>query len=171
MTRTILNFDRDLELLSVLLYDIAQILGEGSYIDHYARDFPSLFKEVEMNDASIYWKTPPSLFRWLETSLRHGYASADANDLPPLVCTDGSSVASRARKVVSFYSILSGAQQIGNKLSSGVPCNLAEGSYSTCEEHIILAMVGERFGLKELDNLPAGISLPLRHVSYMNHIL
>ena len=67
---------------------------------------------------------------------------------------------------MSFYSLLSGAKQIGNKLSSGVYCNIVEGSHCTKEELTVLAMVGERFGLKQLDLLPSGVSLPLRHVSY-----
>jgi anaphase-promoting complex subunit 1 len=85
---------------------------------------------------------------------------------PPLICKDGSSVVSWARKVVSFYSLLSGAKQIGRKLSTGVYCNIALGSHCTNEELIVLAMVGEKFGLQRLDLLPSGVSLPLWHVSW-----
>lgn len=70
-----------------------------------------------------------------------------------------------ARKTVSFYSILSGAKLFGKKLSSGIHCNVASGSHSSKEELTVLAMVGERFGLQQLDSLPFGVSLPLRHVS------
>ncbi|XP_031380609.1 anaphase-promoting complex subunit 1 isoform X2 [Punica granatum] len=153
----------DLELLSGLLCSIANSLGERSYIDHYVRDFPALVEKVGTGPDSLSWKTPPSLFRWLEISLQRGYNSADISDLPSLVCNDESSVVSWARKIVSFYSLLSGAEHVGKKLSSGVSCNIAAGSYSTGEEHTVLAMVGENFGLQQLDNLPSGISLPLRH--------
>ncbi|OWM69945.1 hypothetical protein CDL15_Pgr025794 [Punica granatum] len=124
----------DLELLSGLLCSIANSLGERSYIDHYVRDFPALVEKVGTGPDSLSWKTPPSLFRWLEISLQRGYNSADIS-----------------------------AEHVGKKLSSGVSCNIAAGSYSTGEEHTVLAMVGENFGLQQLDNLPSGISLPLRH--------
>ncbi|KAF7828197.1 anaphase-promoting complex subunit 1 isoform X1 [Senna tora] len=108
-------------------------------------------------------KTPPNLFRWLEKCLQHGCTSANIKDLPPLICKDGSSVASWARKIVSFYSILSGAKFFGKKLSSGVYCNVATGTHCSKEELTVLAMVGERFGLQQLDSLPSSVSLPLRH--------
>ena len=62
--------------------------------------------------------------------------------------------------------MLFGDKPVGQKLSSGVPCNIAPGSYSSNEELAILAMAGERFGLQQLDLLPSGVSLPLRHVSW-----
>ncbi|XP_059457851.1 anaphase-promoting complex subunit 1 [Corylus avellana] len=154
---------RDLELLAVLLCNIASFLGVESYLDHYVRDFPGLFKKIGMCTTSFSWKSAPSLFRWLENCLRHGSSSANIDDLPPLICKDGSYVVSWARKVVSFYSLLSGAKQIGRKLSSGVYCNIAPGSHCINEELVVLAMVGEKFGLQQLDLLPSGVSLPLRH--------
>lgn len=75
-----------------------------------------------------------------------------------------------ARKIVSFYSILSGATLSGKKLSSGVYCNIALGSHCSKEELTVLAMVGERFGLQQLDSLPSGVSLPLRHVSLISSV-
>ncbi|KAF5193734.1 Anaphase-promoting complex subunit [Thalictrum thalictroides] len=62
-----------------------------------------------------------------------------------------------------FYSLLSGAERTGRKLSSGVYCKIARGSSHTSEETTVLAMVVEGFGLRQLDLLPAGVSLPLRH--------
>ncbi|XP_048325794.2 anaphase-promoting complex subunit 1 isoform X1 [Ziziphus jujuba] len=154
---------RDLELLAVLLCDVAKFLGEESYLDHYIRDFPCFSVKVGMCTAPFSRKTPPSLFRWLEDCLLHGCAYANINDLPSLIRKDGSSVVSWARKIISFYSLLSGAKQTGKKLSSGVYCNIVAGSHCTIEELTVLAMVGERFGLQQLDLLPSGVSLPLRH--------
>lgn len=108
---------------------------------------------------------PPNLFRWLETCLQLGCKSADSNDLPPLVFQNGSSVINWARKIVAFYSILCGAERKGRKLSSGVCCEVATGSSCNKEELTVLALVGERFGLHQLDLLPVGVSLPIRHVS------
>ncbi|KAF7828200.1 anaphase-promoting complex subunit 1 isoform X1 [Senna tora] len=156
----------DLELLAILLCNIAEYLGEENYLDHYIRDFPGLSTQFLISRTSISWKrkTPPNLFRWLEKCLQHGCTSANIKDLPPLICKDGSSVASWARKIVSFYSILSGAKFFGKKLSSGVYCNVATGTHCSKEELTVLAMVGERFGLQQLDSLPSGVSLPLRHI-------
>ncbi|KAI4306844.1 hypothetical protein L6164_030088 [Bauhinia variegata] len=154
---------RDLELLGVLLCNVAELLGENNYLDHYIRDFPGLSKKYPMYEISISQKTPTSIFRWLENCLQHGCSSAGISNLPPLVLKDGSSAVSWARKIVSFYSILSGAKFLGKKLSSGVYCNIAMGSHCSREELTVLAMVGERFGLQQLDSLPSGVSLPLRH--------
>ncbi|XP_038722804.1 anaphase-promoting complex subunit 1 [Tripterygium wilfordii] len=153
----------DLESLAVLLCSIAKFLGEEIYLDHYVRDFPGLLKKFGMCKPSFSQTSPPSLFRWLEMCLQHGCTSANKNDLPPLVRKDGSNVVSWARKIVSFYSLLCGAKQTGKKLSSGVYCSIAMGSYCSADELTVLAMVGERFGLQQLDSLPSGVSLPLRH--------
>lgn len=134
-------------------------------MDHYIRDFPGLCKTFLMSGTTISPKISPSLFRWLENCLQHGCNYANISDLPSLVRKDGCSVVSLARKIVCFYSILSGADLVGKKLSSGVYCNISTGSYSSKEELTVLAMVGERFGLQQLDSLPCGVSLPLRHVS------
>ncbi|XP_020082005.1 anaphase-promoting complex subunit 1-like [Ananas comosus] len=82
---------------------------------------------------------------------------------PPLICRDKSLVVSLARKIVSFYSLLLGAERTGRKLSTGVYCEVANGSVRTVGELTVLAMVGERFGRQYLDLLPVGVSLPLRH--------
>ncbi|BAT81104.1 hypothetical protein VIGAN_03076200 [Vigna angularis var. angularis] len=154
---------RDLELLSVLLCNIAEFLVEENYLDHYIRDFPGLSKKFLMPGMSVSPKICPSLFRWFENCLQYGCHCANTNDIPALVCKEGSSVVSVARKVVCFYSILSGAKLLGNKLSTGVYCSITMGSHSSKEELTVLAMVGERFGLQQLDSLPSGVSLPLRH--------
>lgn len=148
-----------------LLYDIADFLHELSYLDHYKRDFPGFLKDFGMSQFLFTSKTPPSLFRWLENCLQHGCGSASICDLPLLVCRNGTSVVNWARKIISFYSLLCGAEQSGKSLSTGVTCNIAPGLYHTREELTVLGMVGERFGLHHLDLLPAGVSLPLRHVS------
>ncbi|XP_015079876.1 anaphase-promoting complex subunit 1 isoform X2 [Solanum pennellii] len=153
---------RDLGLLVVLLCDIAAFLSEDCYLDHYIRDFPCLSKRHEVSLTSSSKRTPPSLFRWLESCLKHGYSSASISHLPSLIFRDGSSVVNWGRKIVSFYSLLCGAELLGKRLSSGVSCAIASGSFNTPEEVTVLSMVGERVGLQQLDLLPAGVSLPLR---------
>lgn len=154
---------RDLEHLALLLCNLADFLGEDNYLDHYFRDFPLLCKKFLKSGTTISPKISPSLFRWLENCLQHGCSHANISDLPSLVRKDGCYVVSLARKIVCFYSILSGANLLGKKLSSGVYCKITMGSHSSKEELTVLAMVGERFGLQQLDSLPSGVSLPLRH--------
>ncbi|KAJ0233773.1 Anaphase-promoting complex subunit 1 [Hirschfeldia incana] len=154
---------QDLHSLAVLLCNIAKFLGEKCYIDHYVRDFPRLSKITGACTTLSSSKKPPNIFRWLENCLRRGCLSANLDDLPDLIRKDGCSIVSWARKIVSFYSVLFGDKPVGKKLSSGVPCSIAPGSYSSNEELAILAMAGERFGLHQLDLLPSGVSLPLRH--------
>ncbi|XP_052185110.1 anaphase-promoting complex subunit 1 [Diospyros lotus] len=153
---------RDLGLLVVLLCNIADFLEEGNYLDYYIRDFPGLSEKYGIRSSSSR-KTPPSLFRWLENCLQQGCNSANTMDLPPLICKDESSVLSWARKIIAFYSLLCGSKLSRKNLSSGVCCNVAPGSSCNCEELTVLAMVGEGFGLQQLDLLPSGVSLPLRH--------
>ncbi|XP_010253785.1 PREDICTED: anaphase-promoting complex subunit 1 [Nelumbo nucifera] len=154
---------RDLGLLVVLLCNIVASLGEESYIDYYLRDFPHLSKNFGTCSTCSSPRTPPSLFKWLDICLRYGCHMANINDLPSLICKEGSYVVSWARKIISFYSLLLGAERLGKKLSSGVYCNIATGSSRSPEELTVLAMVAEGFGLQQLDLLPAGVSLPLRH--------
>ncbi|XP_042491370.1 anaphase-promoting complex subunit 1 isoform X2 [Macadamia integrifolia] len=154
---------RDLGLLVVLLCNIAAFLGEESYLDYYVRDFPHLADKIRSCGTAISPRAPPCLLRWLDSCLRHGCHMANIRDLPLLICKDRGSVVSWSRKIVSFYSLLLGARRLGKKLSSGVYCSVAPGSYRSPEEHTVLAMAAERFGLQQLDLLPAGVSLPFRH--------
>ncbi|KAJ4911668.1 Anaphase-promoting complex subunit 1 [Raphanus sativus] len=154
---------QDLHQLAVLLCNIAKFLGEKCYIDHYIRDFPRLSKITGACKTLSSSRKPPNIFRWLENCLRRGCLSTNLDDLPDLIRKDGCSTVNWARKIVSFYSVLFGDKPVGKKLTSGVPCNIAPGSYSSNEELAILAMTGERFGLHQLDLLPSGVSLPLRH--------
>nr|VDC78379.1 unnamed protein product [Brassica rapa] len=154
---------QDLHQLAVLLCNIAKFLGEKCYIDHYIRDFPRLSETIRACTTLSSSRKPPNLFRWFENCLRRGSLPTNLDDLPDLIRKDGCSIVSWARKIVSFYSVLFGDKPVGQKLSSGVPCNISPGSYSSNEELAILAMAGERFGLHQLDLLPSGVSLPLRH--------
>ncbi|KAJ0979367.1 hypothetical protein J5N97_014841 [Dioscorea zingiberensis] len=154
---------RDVGLLAILLYNIASALGEASFADYYIRDFPYILREVGSSSCTISPKSPPNLFRWLENCLKQGCHSADTSDIPSLVSMDKICVVAWARKIVCFYSLLLGAERVGRKLSSGVYCEIARGSTRTREEVTVLAMVAERFGRQQLDLLPVGVSLPLRH--------
>ncbi|XP_078435286.1 E3 ubiquitin ligase [Wolffia australiana] len=155
---------QDLILLVEILHNIAGSLCETSYVDYYVRDFPFITPEIVATTFSSSPRNPPSLFRWLEMCLLYGFTSFEQrSDLPLMVCKDKRSVISLGRKIVAFFSILVGAKCNEKKLSSGVYCDIAPGTASTPEELTVLAMVGECFGLMNMDLLPAGVSLPLRH--------
>jgi hypothetical protein len=160
-------FSRDLVLLASLLCMVASSLGEHSYVDYYCRDFPLDLIEFQSVASSASLKTPPSLFRWFENCLRHGCGSANLEDIPALMCKQKGSAMSWGRKVVSFYSLLLGAERKGKFLSSGVYCEVASGSARNTEELTVLAMVAEKFGRQQLDLLSIGVSLALRHVSQL----
>ena len=89
---------------------------------------------------------------------------SNLDDIPALMCKQKGSAVSWGRKVVSFYSLLLGAERKGRNLSSGVYCEVASGSARNTEELTVLAMVGENFGRQQLDLLPIGVSLVLCHV-------
>uniref|UniRef100_A0A804Q002 Anaphase-promoting complex subunit 1 n=1 Tax=Zea mays TaxID=4577 RepID=A0A804Q002_MAIZE len=153
----------DLGCLASLLCTVASSLGEHSYVDYYCRDFPLNLTESPSLVSSNSLTTPPSLFRWFEYCLRHGLNSAKLEDIPTLMRKQKVSAVSWSRKVLSFYSLLLGAERKGKNLSSGVYCEVASGSARNTEELTVLAMVAEKFGHRQLDLLPVGVSLVLRH--------
>jgi anaphase-promoting complex subunit 1 len=161
-------FYRDLGRLASLLCTVASSLGEHSYVDYYCRDFPLNLIESPSLVSSNSLTTPPSLFRWFEYCLRHGLDSAKLEDIPTLMRKQKVSAVSWGRKVLSFYSLLLGAERKGKNLSSGVYCEVASGSARNTEELTVLAMVAEKFGHQQLDLLPVGVSLVLRHVRQLS---
>lgn len=164
----LLYFFRDLGCLASLLCTVASSLGEHTYVDYYCRDFPLNLNELPSLASSTSLRTPPSLFHWFEYCLRHGCDSAKLEDIPTLMRKQKVSAVSWGRKVVSFYSLLLGAEMDGKNLSSGVYCEVASGSARNPEELTVLAMVAEKFGRQQLDLLPVGVSLVLRHVSQLS---
>uniref|UniRef100_A0A0A9DXX7 Meiotic checkpoint regulator cut4, putative n=1 Tax=Arundo donax TaxID=35708 RepID=A0A0A9DXX7_ARUDO len=153
----------DLGCLASLLCRIASSLGEHSYVDYYCRDFPLNLIEFHSLASSTDLRTPPCLFRWFENCLRHGCDLAKVEDIPALMRKQKVCAVNWGRKVVSFYSLLLGAEKSGRNLSSGLYCEVASGSARNTEELTVLAMVAEKFGRQQLDLLPVGVSLVLRH--------
>ncbi|KAG8067808.1 hypothetical protein GUJ93_ZPchr0005g14946 [Zizania palustris] len=154
---------QDLACLASLLCRVASSLGENSYVDYYCRDFPHNLVEFNSLSSASALKFPPCLFRWFENCLRHGCDLKISDDIPALMRKEKGSAVSWGRKVVSFYSLLLGAERKGKNLSSGVYCEVASGLVRSNEELTVLAMVAEKFGRQQLDLLPIGVSLVLRH--------
>jgi anaphase-promoting complex subunit 1 len=159
--------DRDLQRLVHLVNSIAACLGEVNFVDYYARDFPGLLPHFPVLSTSDGLRNPPNLLHWLQNCLKYGCSSRDGDGLPHLLCKEGSFAVDWSRKVVAFYGILLGSERRGQRLSSGVSFNVASGTANSPEHWTVLSMVAESFGLQQLDRLPYGVSLPLRHVSFL----
>ncbi|KAH9317547.1 hypothetical protein KI387_019316, partial [Taxus chinensis] len=154
---------QDLYLLASLLSSIAACLGEENYVDYYVRDFPGILPHFPVFRRASDLKNPPNLIQWLQNRLKYGCRSQDREGLPPLLYKEGIMSVDWSRKVVAFYCLLLGSERIGKHLVSGVSFNVASGTAKSPEQWTVLSMVSEGFGLPQLDRLPYGVSLPLRH--------
>ncbi|KAJ7525602.1 hypothetical protein O6H91_17G058400 [Diphasiastrum complanatum] len=153
--------------LADLLAKVALELQELDYYDHYARDFPTVIPPMQQcfNSLGITaMRSPPNLFKWFEAKITKVETILTDNMLPLLLKKDRLlSCVAWSRKVVGFYELLLGAKPIGQQLPSGILINSTINSSYTAEQRTVLAMAAENFGLSELDRLPPGVSLPLRH--------
>eukprot|EP01018_Ginkgo_biloba_P012111 Gb_37425 [translate_table: standard] len=154
---------QDLWLLVHLLTCIATCLGEANYVDHYLRDFPGLLPHFSHLSKISGLKNPANLFQWLQNCMKYDCNSTNKECLPALLLKEGTISVDWSRKVVSFYGLLFGSRRTGKHLASGVSFSVASGTANTPEEFTVLSMVAEGFGLQQLDRLPFGVSLPLRH--------
>jgi anaphase-promoting complex subunit 1 len=139
-----------------------------NYVDHYTRDFPtavpSMPNLVEPTNLRNKGRAPASLFQWLEDCLKGKESAENVMRLPVLLTKIGTNCVDWSRKVVGFFELLTGSELNGRQLPSGVHISVAKGTVTVPEQRAVLAMVAEGFGLPDLDRLPPGVSLPLRHV-------
>lgn len=160
--------NRELQPLAYLLGPMASTLGEWNYVDHYARDFPDLFELFQGFSSQTSWqslKVPFSVFGCLEGYMREGKTITFGDKLPLLYVNKDSLCVSLTRKILAFYELLAYKEAVAGVLPSGVRVYITGGSSQRPEQRLVLAMVGENFSLADLDRLPVGVSLPLRHVS------
>lgn len=158
---------RELWQLGATLSSLAAAGGEMEYVDHYSRDFPLAVPPLPPLPESMSLKSdgkvPPNLFQWLENCLRGKRPAENVENLPGLLTAESASCVDWSRKVIGFYHLLTGGQVVNGRLPSGVQLRIAPGIATSVEQRTVLAMVAEGFGLPELDRLPPGVSLPLRH--------
>jgi anaphase-promoting complex subunit 1 len=159
---------RELWQLANSLSSLAAAAGEMNYVDHYTRDFPtavpSMPNLVEPTNLRNKGRAPPNLFQWLEDCLKGKESAENVMKLPVLLTKIGTNCVDWSRKVVGFFELLTGSELNGRQLPSGVHISVAKGTVTVPEQRAVLAMVAEGFGLPDLDRLPPGVSLPLRHV-------
>ncbi|KAI5082089.1 hypothetical protein GOP47_0001832 [Adiantum capillus-veneris] len=157
---------RDLGPLASLLGLIASTLFEWNYLDYYARDFPHLFElfsRVLPPTSLTSLKLPFNIFDYLEGIIKNGKSVIPSDSLPSIYTNQNSTCVSFTRKVLAFYELLVFKGAVTGVLPSGIHLTIADGSFQTPEQRLVLAMVGEKFSLADLDRLPAGVSLLLRH--------
>lgn len=143
------------------------LIGEAEYVDYYTRDFPTAISDVSGASTSHFRginRTPCSLLRWLENRVKGKYPASNEESLPSLLFKDGVMCVDWSRKVLGFYDLMIGGQRSGDFSETGFHMRLSKGSVNTSEQRTVLAMVAEGFGLPNLDRLPSGVSIPLRHV-------
>lgn len=158
---------RELWQLGATLSSLAAASGEMGYVDHYSRDFPLAVLPLPILPESVSLKNngkvPPNLFQWLEKCLKGNRPAENTESLPGLLTKETASCVDWSRRVIGFYDLLTGGEVVNGRLPSGVQLSISSGIATTGEQRTVLAMVAEGFGLPELDRLPPGVSLPLRH--------
>jgi anaphase-promoting complex subunit 1 len=158
---------RELWQLGATLSSLGAACGEMEYVDHYSRDFPLAVPPLpnlpDSVSLKIDGKVPPNLFQWLENCLRGKRLAENMENLPGLLIKESASCVDWSRRVIGFYDLLTGGEVVNGRLPSGVQLHIAPGIATSAEQRTVLSMVAEGFGLPELDRLPPGVSLPLRH--------
>jgi anaphase-promoting complex subunit 1 len=154
--------------LARLLSHLAAAAGELEYVDHYTRDFPTFVPSLPELSKSVLntpARRPPNLFQWIMVRIRRERSPDDAAGLPPLLLKEGARCVEWSRKIIGFYELLYANEEGRKALSSGVHVAISDGTSSQPEHRMVLAMVAENFSFPDLDRLPCGVSLPMRHVS------
>ncbi|KAL3687507.1 hypothetical protein R1sor_013816 [Riccia sorocarpa] len=152
--------------LAPLLSHLAAAAGELEYVDHYSRDFPTFvppLPELKQSPFQGKWKTPESLFKWLENCIKRRKVIKGSEGLPALLLRENLTCVEWSRKVVGFYELLLGDAETAEGKPTRVHVAISRGTTNRSEHKMVLAMVAEAFSLPDLDRLPCGISLPLRH--------
>ncbi|KAL2629518.1 hypothetical protein R1flu_014204 [Riccia fluitans] len=157
---------RQASQLATLLSHLAAAAGELEYVDHYTRDFPTVVPPLPGLKQSPFqgkWRTPESLFTWLENCIKRRRLVKGREGLPALLLKENLTCVEWSRKVVGFYELLLGDGDTTKEKPTIVHIAMSRGTATRSEHKMVLAMVAEAFSLPDLDRLPCGISLPLRH--------
>ncbi|CAM6126515.1 unnamed protein product [Calypogeia fissa] len=145
---------------------LAAAAGELENVDHYTRDFPTVvpsLPELSKPLLNTVGRKPPSLFEWILKSIKNRNTPRDQEGLPPLVQNEDATCVEWSRKVVGFYELLLGNEGTGKTIPTRVNVAISRGTAIQPEHNMVLAMVAETFSLPDLDRLPCGVSLPMRH--------
>ncbi|XP_063299741.1 anaphase-promoting complex subunit 1 isoform X2 [Pelobates fuscus] len=175
--------------LVTLLLQLARDLNLNAYMDLYSRDYPTLVKTTGqicrmeptqvgfMNYPSFFEDDrPPSIYHWVSTCLQ-GKKAPPYPYLPGIcersklvvlsvalyILGDESSVTREPSKYLS--KITAGQrkqQQEDERRYSLKPCP----TVSSLSEKLVVWMTNIGFTLRDLESLPFGVALPIRHAVY-----
>ncbi|KAM4693876.1 anaphase-promoting complex subunit 1 [Discoglossus pictus] len=174
--------------LVVLLVQLARDLNLGLYVDFYFRDYPTLVKayghssRIEttqtgfMGYPSFFTAEPPSIYHWISFCLK-------GEKMPPYPYLPG--ICERSKLVVlsiALY-ILGDEKAVScepskylSKITAGHRKQQHDGdrryslrpspSVSGLSEKLVVWMTNIGFTLRDLESLPFGVALPIRHAIY-----
>ncbi|XP_030051793.1 anaphase-promoting complex subunit 1 [Microcaecilia unicolor] len=175
--------------LVVVLIQLARDLNLKQYTDFYFRDYPRLVKRSMqtcvidpaqigvMHHPSCFTEDPPSIYQWLSSCLKgeemqpYPYLSGvcERSKLAVLsfalyILGDDKAVSSEASKYLSKITAGQRKQQAekDNIRFSFRPCK----SVSSLTEKLVIWMSNVGFTLRDLESLPFGVALPVRHAIY-----
>ncbi|XP_068088385.1 anaphase-promoting complex subunit 1 isoform X1 [Hyperolius riggenbachi] len=174
--------------LVILLLQLARDLNLHSYIDFYFRDFPPFLRNSNqtchiepsqigfMNYPSFFAAEPPSIYHWLSSCLKGEAVSA--YPYLPGICErsklvvlsialylrgDENAVASETSKYLTKITAGQRKQQQEDDRRYSLKINP---SVSNLSEKLVVWMSNIGFSLRDLESLPFGVALPIRHAIY-----
>ncbi|XP_075452467.1 anaphase-promoting complex subunit 1 [Ascaphus truei] len=178
----------EIRSLVILLVQLARDLNLDIYTDFYFRDYPTLVKtsgqicRIEptqtgfMNYPSFFNAEPPSIYHWLSFCLKG--EEAPAYPYLPRICERSKLVVLSVALYIlgDEKAVLDEPSKYLSKISAGHRkqqhkedrrFSLKPGtSVTSLSEKLVVWMTDIGFTLRDLESLPFGVALPIRHAIY-----
>ncbi|XP_056423181.1 anaphase-promoting complex subunit 1 [Hyla sarda] len=174
--------------LVTLLLQLARDLNLPSYTDFYFRDYPALLRNSGqtccmeptqigfMSYPSFFTSDPPSIYHWLSSCLK-------GEKLRAFPCLPG--ICERSKLVVLSFAlyilgdenaVTNGTSKYLSKITAGQRKQQLEDdrrhslkpipTVSSLSEKLVVWMTDIGFSLQDLESIPFGVALPIRHAIY-----
>ncbi|XP_075719012.1 anaphase-promoting complex subunit 1 [Rhinoderma darwinii] len=177
-----------IQSLVTLLLQLARDLNLPPYTDFYFRDYPALLRNsgqtccIEptqigfMSYPSFFTSDPPSIYQWLSCCLK-GERQTAYPYLPGICERSELVVLSFALYILGDENaIANGMSKYLSKITAGQRKQQLEEdrryslkptpTVSSLSEKLVLWMTNIAFSLQDLESLPFGVALPIRHAIY-----
>ncbi|KAG9468650.1 hypothetical protein GDO78_022271 [Eleutherodactylus coqui] len=174
--------------LVTLLLQLARDLNLACYTDFYFRDYPALLRNSGqmscmeptqigfMSYQSFFTSDPPSIYQWLSSCLKGEKLSAYPY-LPGICERSKLVVLSFALYIIGDENaIANGTSNYLSKITAGQRKQQQEENrryslkpsptVSSLSEKLVVWMSNIGFSLQDLESLPFGVALPIRHAIY-----
>ncbi|XP_073484146.1 anaphase-promoting complex subunit 1 [Aquarana catesbeiana] len=174
--------------LVILLLQLARDLNLHSYMDFYFRDFPAFLRNSNQNChveptelglmsyPSFFTAEPPSIYHWLSSCVK-GEEVAAYPYLPGIcersrlvalsvalyIRGDENAVSNETSKYLSKITAGQRKQQQEDVRRCSIKLNPVASDLS---EKLVVWMTDIGFSLQDLESLPFGVALPIRHAIY-----